>query len=402
MTAMLIRGLISIAFGFLVGQTARAEPPSQTALAKAMHEILDAPQYKHAKWGVMVVDAKSGETVFSQNADSLFTPASVTKLFSGASALITLGPDSKIETPVYRIGEVKEGVLNGNLILVGKGDLTFGGRTTAEGKVVWDDDDHTYANGNLNGKLTVGTNPLAALDNLAKQVKQSGIVRIDGDVLVDDRYFEKTRGSGSGPDAVTPILVNDNIIDVVITPGEKPGMPAKITRIPETEYQRGDHDVTTGNAGSSTKLSVLFGGPNHYLVRGTIAVDQAPVVRIIPVDEPPLFARGLFIEALRRAGVRVEAAVQKPENVILPEEKRYSAETKVASVESVPFRDAFKVTLKVSHNLYASTFPCLVAANKGFKQLSSGMRDLSRPKSGSITMGKSQSPLFWKVPFSSK
>jgi len=48
---------------------------------------------------------------------------------------------------------------------------------------------------------------------LAKQVKAAGIKEIKGDVLIDDRLFIASEGSGSGPRVVSPMIANDNLID---------------------------------------------------------------------------------------------------------------------------------------------------------------------------------------------
>ena len=67
------------------------------------------------------------------------------------------------------------------------------------------------------------SDPLAGLDHLAREIKAAGIDAVSGDVLVDDRLFERSTGSGSGPSRLSPIVVNDGVVDVVATPAEKPG-----------------------------------------------------------------------------------------------------------------------------------------------------------------------------------
>src|SRR5262249_56401183 len=99
--------------------------------------------------------------------------ASTTKLYSCATALAELGPDYKFETPVYRRGNLSDGRLGGDLILVASGDLTLGGRTTADGKMAFTDSDHIYADGGTKTKLT-DTDPLAGLKDLAKQLAAAG------------------------------------------------------------------------------------------------------------------------------------------------------------------------------------------------------------------------------------
>src|SRR5437879_2261516 len=99
--------------------------------AQRIESVINRPDYKQAHWGMLIVDAETGKTVYEHNADRLFLPASTTKLYSCATALDALGPDHRFETPVYRRGEVKDGRLRGDLILVASGDLTLGGRTDA-------------------------------------------------------------------------------------------------------------------------------------------------------------------------------------------------------------------------------------------------------------------------------
>jgi D-alanyl-D-alanine carboxypeptidase/D-alanyl-D-alanine-endopeptidase (penicillin-binding protein 4) len=345
-------------------------------LAKTIEAITDGPDFAQASWGILVVDAKSGEPIYSRNPEKLIAPASVTKLFTCATALIVLGPDSTTETPIYRRGKLSdEGTLTGDLILVATGDLTFGGRTTKDGTVAFADNDHTYANSGLSEAVLTDTNPLAGLEALARQVKAAGVREVRGEVLVDDRLFDHTRGSGSGPDTVSPILVNDNVIDLTVTPGSKAGEPATVKLRPETAFLQADVDVTTGGKGSGVRITLNSVGPHQFTVRGSVPEGGKPHVRVYAVDDPTAFARGLFIEALRREGVRVLAAVARPGRVDLPEKDGYGKMTKVGSFTSPPFREAVKVTLKVSHNLYASTLPCLVAAKKGGRAAEYGLKE---------------------------
>jgi D-alanyl-D-alanine carboxypeptidase/D-alanyl-D-alanine-endopeptidase (penicillin-binding protein 4) len=361
-------------FAFLAVLPAPAAPAEPTPLAKQLDAVIDGPDYKHASWGVLVVNAKTGETVYERNPETMLAPASVTKLFTCAAALVALGPDSTVETTVYQRGVRVDGTLRGDLILVAAGDLTFGGRTK-DGKTIFKNKDHTYANGGFGEAELTDTDPVGGLTELAKQIKDAGITRIDGEVLVDDRLFARTRGSGSGPDTVAPIIVNDNVVDIVIEPGTAPGDPAKVTARPESAAYHMDAVVTTGDAKSSAAVEMQQVGVNQFVVRGRVPAGGKPSVRIFPVDEPNIVARTLFIEALRRAGVNANAAVLRPTKHDLPSRDQYVKLTKVASFTSPPFKDALTVTLKVSHNLYASTMPCLVAASKGHGTAEAGLRE---------------------------
>jgi D-alanyl-D-alanine carboxypeptidase/D-alanyl-D-alanine-endopeptidase (penicillin-binding protein 4) len=304
----------------------------------------------------------------------MLAPASVTKLFSCAAALVALGPDSTTETVVYQRGPVIKGTLRGDLILVAAGDLTFGGRTK-DGTTVFKDKDHTYANSGLGESELTDCDPLAGLNALAKQIKEFGITQVDGEILIDDRMFARTRGSGSGPDTVSSIVVNDNVIDIIIEPGAKPGDSAKVTARPESAAYHMDAVVGTGDEKSAASIQLVPVGVNQFAVRGRVPAGGKPLVRIYPVDEPVIVARTLFVEALRRNGVKANAAVLRPAVVNLPAKDGYEKLTKVATFTSPPFRDALTVTLKVSHNLYASSLPCLVAASRGFTTAEAGLRE---------------------------
>ncbi len=369
----LVLTLFALIFAVPALSAPAAEPES---LTKRLDEFVTGPNYKHASWSILVVDAKTGETVYARNPDTMLAPASVTKLFSGAAALLTLGPDFTQETVVYRRGLFLKdtGTLRGDLVLVASGDLMLGGRTK-DGKTVFKDKDHTYANGgNYDAELT-DTDPCAGLNDLAKQVKAAGVTQIEGDVLIDDRLFARVRGSGSGPDAVSPITVNDNVIDIVVTPGAKEGDPAKVTTRPETAFVGVDAVVSTGAEKSPANIHLLAVGPNQFAVRGKVPAGGRPQVRIFSVDEPAAFARALFIEALRRNGVQAQAAVLRPGGAALPAKAEYEKLQRVAGLKSAPFRDTLAVTLKVSHNLYASALPCLVAVSKGRSTAEAGLRE---------------------------
>ena len=143
---------------------ARSQPE---ALERQVTAVLQTPGYQNGHWGLFVVDARSGLTVYEQNSNQLFSPASVTKLFSVAAALVELGPDYRFETPVVRRGEIDaKGTLHGDLVLIAQGDLGMGGRAGADGTLLFKDDDHTYAGGNPRGDV-VTADPLAGLDHLA-------------------------------------------------------------------------------------------------------------------------------------------------------------------------------------------------------------------------------------------
>ncbi len=62
-------------------------------LGSRIEAVINRIEYRQAHWGVLVVDAQTGEKVYAYNPDKLFFPASTTKLYSCSAALAALGPD---------------------------------------------------------------------------------------------------------------------------------------------------------------------------------------------------------------------------------------------------------------------------------------------------------------------
>jgi serine-type D-Ala-D-Ala carboxypeptidase/endopeptidase (penicillin-binding protein 4) len=360
--------------GFLLWAIGPNCVAAEKPLASRIDEIINAPDYRLAHWGILIVDMAEGKPVYEHDADKLLAPASVTKLYSVAAALEAFGANHRIETPVYRRGKVQAGgILEGDLILVASGDLTMGGRTDSENRIAFTDSDHIYANGGTNGSLT-SLNPLAGIEHLARQVANNGISRIQGDVFIDDRLFDKAAGTGSGPSKLTPMVINDNLIDVVITP-TKTGELATIEWRPKTQAFQVDAQVVTVATNKPLRVELNLISSDRVMVRGEIPAGHSPLLRVVEVDDPASFARSLFIEALGRAGVAVAASpLTRNNSDRLPASESYTADQRVAVLISPPFSEEAKLILKVSHNLHASTLPLLLAAKHGRRTLADGLQ----------------------------
>jgi D-alanyl-D-alanine carboxypeptidase/D-alanyl-D-alanine-endopeptidase (penicillin-binding protein 4) len=350
------------------------EVPTSKGLETALHEVTGQPQYKHAHWGLLIVDQQTGDVLYEQNADKLFAPASTTKLYSVACALECFGAEHHFQTPLVRRGEINDrGELQGDLILVASGDLSFGGRSKDKDQIEFTNADHTYADGGSDTELTTA-DPLEGLNDLARQVVESGIKRVRGDVLIDDRLFDKAEGSGSGPGRLTPIMINDNLIDFTIEPAEE-GRPAKITWRPQTAAFQVECKVETGAKGSKLETSIADLGQGRLCVQGRIPTGHKRVIRVYEVADAASFARTLLIEALARAGVTVDApTLASPSGKTLPAADDVNKLPRIALHTSPPLSQSARLILKVSHNLHASTLPLLVAAKHGDRTLAEGLR----------------------------
>lgn len=349
------------------------------ALPASIQEIMDQPRYDAATWSLLVADVETGETLYSLNPDEMSFTGSIRKLFSVGMALDTLGADHRRETPVHRLGEVgSDGTLDGDLALVGAGDLTFGGRRIDADTVEITTFDHNDAN-NLGTAILTPQDPLYALDELARQVSAAGITAVSGDVVVDDRLFEPYRVP-NGNLLVTPVMLNENRVDLTVAPTE-PGDPATVEHRPQTAAVTVDASVQTTGAGTTSSVELADDGlvecagtPDcAATVSGDIPVDYtAPLsgtselVRTLRVEEPNAFMRTAFIEALARNGVTVAApAVGENPDALLPARGDYPAATRVANYVSAPYAQDARLVLKVSLNLGANLSLSLFGLQQG-------------------------------------
>ena len=90
-----------------------------------LDDILNDPKLKGATATVSVRKASDGEIIYSHLADTRVHPASVMKLLTGAAALETLGVNYTFKTELYMDGQIRNGVLHGDLYLKGQGDPTL-------------------------------------------------------------------------------------------------------------------------------------------------------------------------------------------------------------------------------------------------------------------------------------
>jgi D-alanyl-D-alanine carboxypeptidase/D-alanyl-D-alanine-endopeptidase (penicillin-binding protein 4) len=226
---------------------------------------MGSPFYRYGQWGYLELDPSSGRTASSIGpADRLYIPGSSTKLFSVSATLDYLGFDHRFKTPVYVQGKVENGTLHGNLVLVASGDLTMGGRTAPNGTLSYTDIDHTYAD-SVPGATLTPENPLAGIDEIARQVRKSGIKHVKGNAVIDDRLFDVA--PQSSVDALSfnapsldpwpdPIAINDNLIDFQVKPGqvgEKPKVVRKTHRTSSRSSTKSTTSPLSGRKRSPTK-----------------------------------------------------------------------------------------------------------------------------------------------------
>ena len=88
-----IAACLAVGLTAAVAGTAQAAPLPASAAAQIEAITSATPRYANSTWGIVVDDAVTGERIYARNADKMFVPASITKIFQGAAALRSYGPD---------------------------------------------------------------------------------------------------------------------------------------------------------------------------------------------------------------------------------------------------------------------------------------------------------------------
>jgi D-alanyl-D-alanine carboxypeptidase/D-alanyl-D-alanine-endopeptidase (penicillin-binding protein 4) len=341
----------------------QAQPP--IAFSDRVQKVLSRSEYRHSRFGIEVFDIDHGRVLYQLNSEQLFIPGSTTKLLTVATAITLLGQDHRFHTSVFRGGPLEHGRLKGDLILVAAGDPNLSNRLQPDGTLAFRNIDHSYSG--LPGSEVVEGDPSVVLRDLARQVAARGVKHIDGSVRVDISLFpEGERELGTGV-VLSPIIVNDNVVDVTISPGPQADTPAVVSTSPETGYVTFVNHAKTGAPGSAVSLDIghddrTSSGAHSVIVEGALPLGSKPVLRTYRVPEPSAFAATLFAEALRKEGIKVGAASSP---ITVKPAQPYLPEAQLAEHISAPFSEEAKVTLKVSQNLHASIFPYLVGAVVG-------------------------------------
>ena len=338
---------------------------SSDTLEQRIKKVMDRPEFAHSRFGLEFITADSGEVIYKLNASQLFVPGSTTKLLSEGAMLEVLGADYRFHTKIYRTGPIgKDGTLQGDLILLASGDLDLSNRVQPDDTLIFEDEDHSYGGPDSKG---LPGDPLAVIRDFAKQIAAKGIKRIKGRVLVDASLFpEGYRELGTGV-VVSPVVVNDNIIDVIVSPGATDKSPVQLKIAPQTGYITIINEATTGKAGS--KASVEYGddklnadGSRTVSLTGNFPSDGKPVMASFVVPEPSRFAATVLREALKDQGISAALAAPAEQLDFKALAKNYTPENVVAEHVSPPLKEEVKITLKVSQNVHASSMPFLLGA----------------------------------------
>lgn len=271
--------------------------------------------------GVVVQSMQSGRVYFSKNANQIFAPASVQKIFTVSSALINLTPDFRFTTRLFSTGSINQGDVHGNVVVQFSGDPTLKQNDLAD----------------LIGKL-----------------KAQGVQRIQGNFVLDDTAFNHVPYPAGwlwndlSSDFAAPlntIILNRNQFGLSLVPTRAGQRPQIIPRLPPGAATFINEATTTNHPKRNCPISILSNEENQYLIRGCLARSQGKQSRSLAIRNTEMFTKSLVAEQLSQNGIALSGHIvfqKTPPNAEL-----------IAEHSSKPLKQVIVHLLKKSDNLYA-------------------------------------------------
>ncbi len=314
--------ILSIFFLGLIATDVRAE---ETKICNrdlsGIEAIINRPEFERARWGILVQDLDSGCTIYSLDAEKYFIPASNTKLLTTAAALLELGENFRITTPIYRVG--KPPSLD-SLIISGRGDPTLSTKS---------------------------------LNDIVRKLQLLGIKSIDK-LIIDDSYFDNflINPSWEWSDiysyyatAVNSLILNENSVTLTVLP-QKIGQKVSLNWSDEIAFKQwqvsNEAITTTADQTYNIQLDGILGQPVLKIL-GDIPVDHGADVWDLAIIDPGNYVRETFSNLLLQSGIRVNQAV------IINQENHNSQAQIITKILSPPLPTLLAEINQDSNNLYA-------------------------------------------------
>src|ERR1700759_5120635 len=117
----------SLLIGFIFFTGCVCAQSLQQKLQTAFNRLQQDSQCRYASISLTVLDAQTGETVFTANPNMGLATASTLKTITSITAFNLLGKDFQYQTQFGYSGSIgADGTLNGDVIITGTGDPTLG------------------------------------------------------------------------------------------------------------------------------------------------------------------------------------------------------------------------------------------------------------------------------------
>ncbi len=275
--------------------------------------------------GFVLIDIETNKTVESYNANTLFLPASLSKIPTTYFALKTLGSDFKFESNIFITGEIEKSIL--------KGDIYF------------------YSNGDpflTNSKI----------QNLILELKLKGIKSITGNFYYDESALTKSN-------RISSLGLGDQTYNTGIGPFNAEFNRFSVWRYGKSRHTSKSQFKTIPSLESLKVKKVIAPFSPGIRFRNDSNNDEKEVWEIshqqrykrleeIPIRNTSLFAAMLFRHLAKLQGIELNS----------PSVKKVPASAKkIATLYSLPLSQLASMAMEYSNNLFTEIF-LLTAAKK--------------------------------------
>ncbi len=283
--------------------------------------------------GVAVADVITGEEIYERNGDKALNPASNAKIVTAACALKELGPEFRFNTSVH--GKKDGNTVHGPVFIKGHADPSLATRD------LW---------------------------QMARKMRDAGIRRVEGGIVVDDTYFDEENlpfAYNQQPDEdnkfrapVGAVSLNHNALAIRIRPGATGMAKARVSMDPPGYAIVTNDTLTVGQGAHNPRISAApMEDRTRVRVWGQIPLGSRPVTYYRRIDNPSLFAGYGLKAVLEGVGITVGGDVRV--GPLVP------GTPLLASHSSAPLSSVLWETGKMSNNFVTETVLKTIGAEAG-------------------------------------
>ncbi|MBN1352017.1 D-alanyl-D-alanine carboxypeptidase/D-alanyl-D-alanine-endopeptidase [candidate division KSB1 bacterium] len=267
---------------------------AEDALNRTIQRVSNDTSLVHGHWAMVAIVAASGEFLVNVNGEKSLAPASCMKLVTSAAALCLLGEEYRFQTRLGYTGYIDEdSLLHGDLYVIGGADPTLGS-------------DRFDPQGNYSHLLAAW----------ADTVKKAGIQSISGNVVADDRHFDRSflprnwiwedMGNYYGA-GTSGLCFNENAYRLYFRPGAVGQLALLLSIEPQIPGLSFVNYMLTGPPKSGDN-GYIFGAPLQWqrVLRGTIPAGVRRFSIKGSMPDPAKACAELFTSQLEKSNVIVE------------------------------------------------------------------------------------------------
>jgi D-alanyl-D-alanine carboxypeptidase/D-alanyl-D-alanine-endopeptidase (penicillin-binding protein 4) len=217
------------------------------SLRHTIDSLANNAEFRNSQIGVLIINPRSGDSLYSRNAGKLCVPASNMKIITGAVALALLGPEYRFRTTFVSRGAIRGDVLDGDLIVIGRGDPTVSDRAQQGDARTW-------------------------MRRVADSLAARGITRVAGGLVRGGNAFpdsiygyawewDDLDGSSAAP--VDELLYNEGMTTTIRRVGMRDTTVEVATRAPARTYLEAlaaaltEHGIQTGRGVVDSVVDVV-------------------------------------------------------------------------------------------------------------------------------------------------